>query len=841
MKSKLLLIILGIVLCVHTEAKTDPKTAPKIKVACVGNSITAGAGIKNRDKDSYPMMLGQMLGKEYEVRNFGVSGRTMIQKSNSYMKEKAYKQALDFRPDILIIKLGTNDTNPIFWKYKNEYPVDMLTMIRSFKQVSPTVKIYLCYPVTINGKKFSERDKVITTEVIPMINEVAKEVNAQVIDLHTVTANMPENFVDNLHPNEQGAHILAKTIYKALTGKESTHEIQPFPGLKGKWKGYERYDFTYKNKAATVVCPQKALEGNPWIWRPAFFGVFAYADEALLKEGFHVVYYDLTHEYGCPKSIKTGTDFYNNMVSQYGLSPKVVLEGLSRGGYYALQWGIAHPDKVACMYLDNPVCDMFSWPGKKREKHWKDFLKHWELTDATPETFKENPIFHLQALAQHKVPILAVCGDSDTVVPFAENMKLVRDTYVELGGPVEVIIKPGAEHHPHSLENPEPIVDFILRHQPAYKEKQYYNIRGSLTNSFIRFEKEKKGRVAFFGGSITEMRGWRNMIQEQLKQRFPFTEFDFIDAGIPSTGTTPHAFRLDNDILAKGNIDLLFIEGAVNDHTNGFPLLEQVRGMEGVIRHTLTANPYTDIIMLHFVYEPFLEMFPKGQVPDVILNHERVANHYLIPSINCAREISERIEKQEFSWKDFGGVHPKWFGHKFYAADIQALWDKMWSLPQNITRKEHEIPARSLDKYSYANGKFIDLKEARIKNDWTIIPSWQPKEKTNTRKGFVNVPMLYADSPGATFTYSFKGKAVGLFMACGPYSGIIEYSIDGKEFHELDTFTKWSKSLYLPWLYVLASELDNKKTHTLTIRVSKKKNPKSKGTECVIRNIVINE
>ena len=122
MKSKLVLIILGIVLCVHTEAKTDPKTAPKIKVACVGNSITAGAGIKNRDKDSYPMMLGQMLGKEYEVRNFGVSGRTMIQKSNSYMKEKAYKQALDFRPDILIIKLGTNDTNPIFWKYKNEYP-----------------------------------------------------------------------------------------------------------------------------------------------------------------------------------------------------------------------------------------------------------------------------------------------------------------------------------------------------------------------------------------------------------------------------------------------------------------------------------------------------------------------------------------------------------------------------------------------------------------------------------------------------------------------------------------------------------------------------------------------
>lgn len=845
MKSKLLLIILTAFLCLHSKAETTSKAAPKtpkIKVACVGNSITAGAGIKNRDKDSYPMMLGQMLGKEYDVRNFGVSGRTMLQKGNSYMKEKAYKQALDFQPDILIVKLGTNDTNPSFWKYKSEYSKDMLTMLQAFRQKSPSVKIYLCYPVKINGERLNARDKVITKEVIPMINKVAGQVDAQVIDLHTPTENMPENFVDELHPNEQGAHVLAKVIYKTLTGKETAHEIQPFPGLKGKWKGYERYDFTYKNKTAIVVRPKKAREGNPWIWRPAFFGSFAYADEALLKEGFHVVYYDLTHQYGCPSSIKAGTDFYNNMVSQYGLSSKVTLEGISRGGYQALQWAIVHPEKVACIYLDNPVCDMFSWPGKQREKLWKDFLKLWQLDETiTPETFKGNPIHHLQALAEQKVPILAVCGDSDKVVPFAENMKLVRDAYVKLGGPVELIIKPGADHHPHSLEKPEPIVDFIIRHQPAYQKKQYYNVRGSLANSFIRFEKERKGRVAFFGGSITEMRGWRNMIQDQLKQRFPFTEFDFVDAGIPSTGTTPHAFRMENDVLSRGDIDLLFIEGAVNDHTNGFSPRDQIRGMEGVVRHALTANPYTDIIMLHFVYEPFLQMFPKGQTPDVILNHERVANHYLIPSINCAREVSERIEDKEFTWKEFGGVHPKWFGHKFYAADIQALWDEMWSLPENSTRQPHEIPAKALDKYSYTNGKFVDLKEARIEKGWSILSPWKPKEKTSTRKGFVNVPMLYSDTPGATFTYSFKGKAVGLFMACGPYSGIIEYSIDGKEFRKLDTFTKWSKRLYLPWLYVLDSELDSQKTHKLTVRISKDKNAESKGTECVIRNLVINE
>lgn len=838
MKSKLFFIVLAAFLCFHTEAEAAPKT----KVACVGNSITFGAGIKNRDKDSYPMMLGQMLGKEYDVQNFGVSGKTMLQKGKSYMAEKAYQQALNFKPDILIVKLGTNDTNAPYWKYKNEYIKDMTTMLQAFRQKSPDVKIYLCYPVKIHTDRFKERDEILTKELIPMIDEVAKKQNAQVIDLHTPTENMQEAFVDALHPNEQGAHLLAKVIYKALTGKETTHEIQPFPGLKSEWKGGERYDFTYKNKAAIVVRPTKAIEGNPWIWRPAFFRAFAYADEALLKVGFHIVYYDLTHQYGCPQSVKAGTDFYRNMVSQYGLSEKVTLEGLSRGGYYALQWAIANPEKVACLYLDNPVCDMFSWPGKQNEKLWKDFLKLWDLKETiTPEEFKGNPINHLQALAEQKVPILAVCGDSDKTVPFADNMKPVRDAYIKLGGPIEMIIKPGADHHPHSLEKPEPIVDFILRHQPAYLQKQHLNVRGSLTNSFIRFEKERKGRVAFFGGSITDMKGWRNMIQEQLKQRFPFTEFDFVDAGIPSAGTTPHSFRMENDVLSKGNIDLLFIEGAVNDHTNGFSAQEQIRGMEGVVRHALTANPYTDIIMLHFVYEPFLQMFPKGQTPDVILNHERVANHYLIPSITCAQEISERIEAKEFTWKEFGGVHPKWFGHKFYAADIQALWDRMWSLTGNLTMQKHEVPSAMLDKFSYAKGKFVDLKEAKIKNGWTLIPSWKPKEKVNTRRGFVNVPMLYADAPGATFTFSFKGTAVGLFMACGPYTGMIEYSIDGNEFRKLDTYTRWSKGLYLPWVYVLDAELDNSKTHKLIVRVSKDKNAKSKGTECVIRNLVINE
>lgn len=168
------------------------------------------------------------------------------------------------------------------------------------------------------------------------------------------------------------------------------------------------------------------------------------------------------------------------------------------------------------------------------------------------------------------------------------------------------------------------------------------------------------------------MQGWRTMIQQQLKQRFPYTEFEFVDAGIGSTGSVPGAFRIAHDVLGKGRIDLLFVEAAVNDHTNGFPPVEQVRGMEGEVRQALMKNPELDIVMLHFIYDPFIPMVKAGQVPDVILNHERVANHYLIPSINLTQEIAGRMLAGEFTWEQFGGTHPLPFGHRFMLRPLPA-------------------------------------------------------------------------------------------------------------------------------------------------------------------------
>lgn len=608
----------------------------------------------------------------------------------------------------------------------------------------------------------------------------------------------------------------------------------------GEWNGYERYDFQFKERDAIVVVPQKTAKGNPWIWRPAFFDAFASVDKALLEKGFHVAYYDLTHLYGSPRAVSLGTDFYQYMRDHYQLSEKVTLEGFSRGGLFAINWAARNPDKVACLYLDAPVCDVFSWPGRDNTNLWNDLLAEWELTDKDMKQFKGNPIDNLAPLAKAGIPVISVCGDNDKTVPFKSNMDVVRSRYVALGGPVEVIIKPGVDHHPHSLENPEPVVDFILRNQPEYKAYQYLNKRGSLKNSFLRFEKERKGRVAFLGGSITEMNGWKDMVEKQLQQRFPYTDFEFIEAGIASTGTTPGSFRLENDILSKGKIDLLFVEAAVNDDTNYFTPIEQIRGMEGEVRHALESNPMTDVIMLHFIYDPFIPLFYKGKSPDVILNHERVANHYLIPSVNLAKEVAQRMKDGEFTWDDFGGTHPLPFGHKFYAASINRLFDEMWAGVSLYDRMEaHEIPNLPLDKFSYTQGSFIDIREAKAGKGWQLINNWNPEDKAGKRKGFVNVPMLEANNPGDKLTLTFTGKSIGIFCVAGPSAGILEYSIDGSTFKQIDTYTEWSKDLYLPWVYMFETELESKQ-HILVLRISKDKNKQSEGTQCVIRNFVVN-
>ncbi len=189
-----------------------------VRVACIGNSITFGAGIRNRSRDSYPSVLARMLGDSYWVKNFGVSARTMLNKGDHpYMNEPAYKNALAFNPNIVVIKLGTNDSKSFNWKYKADFMKDAQTMIDAFKGLPSQPKIYLCYPSKAYLTGDGINDDIISKEIIPMIKKLAKKNDLSVIDLHTAMDGMPELFPDRIHPNEKAAQVMAKAVYQSIS------------------------------------------------------------------------------------------------------------------------------------------------------------------------------------------------------------------------------------------------------------------------------------------------------------------------------------------------------------------------------------------------------------------------------------------------------------------------------------------------------------------------------------------------------------------------------------------------------------------------------------------------
>jgi pimeloyl-ACP methyl ester carboxylesterase len=267
------------------------------------------------------------------------------------------------------------------------------------------------------------------------------------------------------------ALFLAAFLSLAVPLGARAADPKPFPGTPTKWNGFAKHDFKVGQLAATVVVPEKSLPGRPWVWRGEFFGAFADSDVALVKAGWHLAYVKVPDLFGSPKAVKQWEAFHTAMVTEYGLHAKPGLIGLSRGGLYCMNWVAAHPDKTLAVYLDNAVCDFKSWPGgmpkklgtgKGSEAEWKKLLAAYDFkTDADAVAHKLNPVDNLKPLAKAKIPLLLVYGDKDTVVPHAENSELVFDRYKELGGPVERVVKPGQDHHPHGLTDVAPVVKFF--------------------------------------------------------------------------------------------------------------------------------------------------------------------------------------------------------------------------------------------------------------------------------------------------------------------------------------------------------------------------------------------
>jgi putative heme-binding domain-containing protein len=405
-------------------------------------------------------------------------------------------------------------------------------------------------------------------------------------------------------------------------------------------------------------------------------------------------------------------------------------------------------------------------------------------------------------------------------------------SFVEAGDSLPPSLRHAAPHAQPAAEKPA---------VPAAADTGYFQLRDGLGNARFAFERGRQGRVVFLGGSITAGGGWRDQVCDWLRKRFPATEFDFINAGIGSLGSVPHSFRLERDVLAKGPVDLLFVEAAVNDTANGTDRDRMRRAMEGIVRHIRRANPLTDIVHMHFVMPEHMENYTAGIVPPAIEEHERVAAAYGNPSLNLSREVTDRIAAGEFTWDgDFKNLHPSTFGHRLYAESIGRMLEAAWAGSAPAVATPHQMPDKPVDAAAYDRGRLGPVSAATVIKGFALVERWRPTDGTKTRPGFVDIPTIVGLSPGDEFEVDFDGTAIGLFIASGPDAGLIESSIDGGPYRPSVTFTRWSSGLHLPWAVMLADGLPPGH-HTVRVRIAADRHPNSKGTAVRAFHLLLND
>ena len=184
-----------------------------IRVACVGDSITYGAGVENREQNSYPAVLGRFLGPRFETKNLGVNGATLLRAGDKpYWAQPEFAALERYQPAIVILKLGTNDSKPQNWRYHKNFPEDLRSFIRHCRNFNPRPKMWVCFPVPVYETRWGIDDAIVKQEIIPAIKKVCREERVPTVDLYSALSNRPEYFPDKVHPNVFGAAMIAQIL-----------------------------------------------------------------------------------------------------------------------------------------------------------------------------------------------------------------------------------------------------------------------------------------------------------------------------------------------------------------------------------------------------------------------------------------------------------------------------------------------------------------------------------------------------------------------------------------------------------------------------------------------------
>jgi hypothetical protein len=224
-------------------------------------------------------------------------------------------------------------------------------------------------------------------------------------------------------------------------------------------------------KPVTIKVPDQPAPGKPWLWVGEFAGHMKSLENGLVEKGWHVVHVGVGGQFGSPRAMEVWEKVYEEMHSKRGLSAKPTLLGISRGGLYVTAWTRLHPDRVSALYLDNGVCDIRSWPaGLQLAKQGKGSPKDWKLckaelgytSDAEAGKKAAKPCDGMLPAIQAGVFLISCHGTADSVVPYEDNAAHLVKLWQDNAGPLKLFPKEGADHHPHGLPDPTPLIAAII-------------------------------------------------------------------------------------------------------------------------------------------------------------------------------------------------------------------------------------------------------------------------------------------------------------------------------------------------------------------------------------------
>lgn len=240
--------------------------------------------------------------------------------------------------------------------------------------------------------------------------------------------------------------------------------------------GFAQTLFTFEDRAARIIFPHSPEPSGRWMMKMEYFGAFPSLELELLRRGWHLCYLENLNRWGTDADSDAKARFADYISEKYHLERRFTCVGMSCGGLCSVNFAARYPDYTSLLYLDAPVMNLLSCPmgfgvGESLGENgsgWREIADAYGFDISHLLTYREHPIDKLPSLAEHRIPVALVYGDSDTTVPYVENGAILEEYYKKHGLTLYVVAKEGCGHHPHGVTDTAALADFIEENTVAH-------------------------------------------------------------------------------------------------------------------------------------------------------------------------------------------------------------------------------------------------------------------------------------------------------------------------------------------------------------------------------------